>query len=274
MKNKQGNTVKKADKLKVAVITDIHIGKDSGARLGSKAPRLMRKFIKEVNAYNPDLIVDLGDRISSSSKEEAQENLISLKEHFNEAAAPVHFIIGNHDLKYLSANENAKILECNEKSSSIVIKDHHLIFWNPSVDAKGEEGLVVEEKDLLWLKNELYKNDKAKIIFSHVPLDGLDEDKTLEGVPKNILKRFYYSNADEIQKILENNRNVLLSIGGHRHQNRHVELNGVSYITQQSLTSTYRKHYRIPHGTYSLIESTKDGLKYKLKGKVKKDLSI
>lgn len=253
-----------ADTLKIAIVTDIHYGRDSGARLGSKAPRLMRKFAKAVHDYKPDIVVDMGDRINASNSAEAQDNLRKLTQHFNDMAAPVHYLLGNHDLKYLSAQDNAVITGGSLQSYSKDIKGCHLVFWNPSVDATGKEGLRLSKEDLSWLEDDLAKTSKPAIVFSHVPLDEHNaEDDT-------IVKRFYYDNAKAAQKIMERSGKVILAMGGHRHQSQYKEIGGIHYVTQQALTSMYKKHYRVASDTFSFLEVEGRSLRLLVKGKAGK----
>lgn len=259
--------------LKVAVITDIHFGDDSGSKLGSKAPRLMEKFIKAVRQNNPDLVVDLGDRITGRGEESDKNNLKSLSSYFNRLATPVHNLIGNHDIKYLSHLENEQVLERSSQSYSIDVNDLHLVFWNTDLDSSGEQGLTLSDDDLEWLEKDLSKTKNKAIIFSHVPLDSslpTMNDNTMSVV--DIKKRFYYSNADKARKIMEDSGKVLLSIGGHRHTNQHNEINGIHYITQQSLTSTYKKRYRVPSGTFSFLKIDNNEVSFHLQGKVNKKI--
>ena len=61
--------------LKIAVITDIHHGPDRYSKKGDVALDLLEKAIRQANAMDIGLVVDLGDRISNTDVEADREHL-------------------------------------------------------------------------------------------------------------------------------------------------------------------------------------------------------
>lgn len=255
-------------KLKAAFITDVHYGIDSGAKLGSKAPRLVKAFIKAVNKFAPDVIIDGGDRVSARNEADDRRYMTEYKQQFNEAAAPVESLIGNHDFKNLGRKGNEEIMGNPATSYSRDVGGYHLVFWNPSVEVK-KDGLHLDEEDIEWLRRDLAATSKKTILFSHVPLDN-DGDDNAKKSTQWIDGRFYYSEGERVRKVLEDAGNVVLCMHGHRHRNRHRELNGIHYITQQSFTHQWQEKYRVPSRAFSLIEADDEKLTVRLQGKVKK----
>ncbi|MCB9991119.1 MAG: metallophosphoesterase [Rhodospirillales bacterium] len=257
--------------LRIAVATDIHNGPDTKDKLGSKAPRLMKAFAKAANNFGVDCVIDIGDRISFKDQNTDTRYMKGLKALYNKIAAPLFSVLGNHDVKFLTREENAQIMGCPAESYSRDINGHHLIFWNPHHHCS-EEGLSLEQRDMDWLRDDLAKNkDKPTLLFSHVPLDNI------HGEEKHRVERYFFWNEGaNVRKILEDAGNVILCMHGHRHKNQHRDINGIHYITQQSLVNQWRKHYRVPSGTFSLIEINDDTIKVQRHGKPKKtyDLDI
>ena len=255
--------------LRAAVITDIHYGFDHKDKLGSKAPKLMKQFVKAMQEYKPDFVVDIGDRISAKSKEDDRHYLKELKKHFNNISAPHYPVIGNHDIRFLEREENEKILGAPSNNYTQDVNGYHLVFWNPQFQF-GETGIDIFDEDIEWLEKDLKKHkDQKTILFSHVPLDNLGD----EGI-EDITKYFFWSQGDRVRKVLEDAGNVILCMHGHRHRNRHREINGIHYVTQQAFTSQWRKHYRIPSRTYSLLEIDDDKINIYLKGKFEKHYEL
>ncbi len=257
--------------LRIAAITDIHYGLDidkrqtgglvKASKLGSKAPRLMEKFIKAVNHRMPDFVVDMGDRVSATDPETDAGFDKELRGYFNRIAAPSHHLDGNHDIKYQPGNPKG--------SYSQDINGYHIIFWNPAFHYE-EDGLVLLDDDIEWFRNDLAAAaGKPALVFSHVPLDNLGDE-----AHDPVQKYFYWSQGKKIRQIMEDAGNVILCMGGHQHRNRHREINGIHYITQQSLTSVWREKYRIPSGTYSFIEIEDGKIRFDLHGKFKKTLEL
>jgi Icc-related predicted phosphoesterase len=85
--------------LKIAIVTDIHHGKDSASKKGESALTLMAAFASFVADNKPDLVLDLGDRISDMDPETDLE----LEREVNAAfvpireLAPVFHICGNSE---------------------------------------------------------------------------------------------------------------------------------------------------------------------------------
>ncbi|MBI4030895.1 MAG: metallophosphoesterase [Proteobacteria bacterium] len=260
-------------KVRAAIVTDVHYGIDSGCKLGSKAPRLMKKFIRAVGAGAPDFILDMGDRISHRNQRDDAKRMKALKSHFNEIFIPLYCLVGNHDIKNLSREENERIMGSPGASYSRNINGYHFIFWNPNVN-NGDTGLKLDPDDLQWLKDDLSKCRGPAILFSHVPLDN-DTDDNIKAYASSaaatgiITNRFYYDNASDIRETLEKSGKIILCMAGHRHINRYREINGIHYITQQSLTNQYKEKYRIPAGTWSMLEIDDGGITVTLHGKTR-----
>lgn len=255
-------------KLRAVVITDIHYGFDIKDKLGSKAPRLMEVFVKAVNKYAPDCVIDMGDRISARSKDDDRHYMKSLKAHYNKLAAPVYTVIGNHDIRYLERDENERIMGTPAHSYGKDIGDCHLVIWNPKYRA-GATGIELEQTDIEWLESHLAKIAKPVILFSHVPLDN-EGDEGLEPVSRY----FFWTQGAQVRKIMEDSGNVILCMAGHRHRDCHKEINGIHYVTQQSFTNQWREHYRIPSRTFSFLELDDDKITIRLEGKFKKTYEL
>jgi len=261
-------------KFRAAVITDIHNGPDSGAKLGSKAPRLLESFAKAVSQYRPDSVIDLGDRITASNAADAAARMQGVCAVFNRLAAPVYSVLGNHDLKYLSRTANEAI---TGSPSENYFRDHdhvRLVFFNPRAIARRRKRRIgSDEQD--WLRDVLKHSPHPVIVFSHVPLDNLPQDeagaKTLNQGRKGYASAFTYPDGPQVREILEQSGKVILCMSGHLHRNRCREINGIPYVTQQALVRTHRKKYRVPTGTWSKLElDDAGGVSVALQGKYRK----
>ncbi|HEY8189161.1 MAG TPA: metallophosphoesterase, partial [Micavibrio sp.] len=248
--------------LRFAVVTDIHYGFDRGNKKGAHAPRLVDRFVRVANKNKVDFAVDLGDRVICQNPEQDLRYLKKLKEHFNNLAMPKYSVHGNHDLMYLTRHDNADTLGLPGASYSLDIKEHHLIFWNPAVRVNENKILAVTQDDLNWLKKDLAANNNPCIVFSHVPLDNTARDDPPQQQGKGWYFPSFYNQGQEIREILEDSSRVLLCMAGHRHRNRHREINGIHYITHQSLTQRYKKTGH-PRGAFSITEIDPDEIRIK-----------
>lgn len=257
--------------LRVAVLTDIHYGFDFKDKFGSKAPSLMDRFVKWADRLKtrPAFTIDMGDRVNSRSVEDDRGFMQELKNQFNRLAMPVHHLLGNHDVKNLSRAENEEITGSPSASYSLDEGNWHFVFWNPEVALSGN-GITVTAKDIEWLKNDLDATVKKTAVFCHVPFYDRNENKEkIENAGDAIANRFSFEKSADLREIFEQSGKVHLAMGGHRHQNSYAEVNGIHYITQQSLTSEYKKKRSVPSGTWSMLEFSDDNIHVKLYGKAK-----
>jgi predicted phosphodiesterase len=253
-------------RLRAAIVTDIHHGPDRGRRLGSKAPALLEKFVKAATAANVDVIVDMGDRVTASSAADAERELRSVTAAFNKAAAKKHYVLGNHDVRYMSRAVNEAVTGVPSSSYAADAGDFRLIFFNPHrLTRRGEQELAISAADMKWLRGELAATHRPVILFSHVPLDNLSVK------PKD---SFAFPQGPALRKILEESGKVKLVMSGHLHAHRHREINGITYIAQQSLTHAYRKKYKVPSATWSLLEADGDTLTLNIQGKIRRSYSL
>jgi hypothetical protein len=108
--------------------------------------------------------------------------------------------------------------------------------------------------EIQWLKDDLAKTSLPCILFSHIPLDNLPGETVHDkDDPAKWIFPSHYDEGEEIRKILEDSGKVRLCMAGHRHLNRHREINGIHYIIHQSLT---QKNPNTGHarGAHSIIE--------------------
>jgi hypothetical protein len=263
--------------IRFAVVTDIHYGFNQGRKVGAKAPSLVDRFVRVANKKKADFAVDLGDRIINtnsrtdllkelnlnSPKELDLHFLKELKEQFNRLSMPKYSVHGNHDLGHLTRQGNAEVLKVPGDSYSLNIKGFHLVFWNPEVRLNNDKLLTATADDLAWLRSDLKQQSKLPtILFSHIPLDNEGQ----EGMPSAETGWYFpsfYTQGPEIREILEKAPSrVLLCMAGHRHRNQHREINGIHYITHQSLTQR-SKTTRHPHGAFSIVDIDKDVIQIK-----------
>jgi len=83
--------------LKLAIITDLHLGPDQRLKLGSRSASILEDFRALCDAERPDLVVDLGDLIANTSRTEDLARIGECAAIYRTFAHPVEHIVGNHD---------------------------------------------------------------------------------------------------------------------------------------------------------------------------------
>jgi 3',5'-cyclic-AMP phosphodiesterase len=226
-----------AKKLKLAVVTDIHHGPTRFTKLGALAVPLLERVRDKISELDVDLVVDLGDRISNVDHDTDLGLMRDVMSVFDGVETRHEHLLGNHDLHYLSRQENEEILGCSLSSHSFDLKGWHLIFWQLDLSHGYEKNATPSESELEWLRKDLEKTIHPSIIFTHIPLN----DGAMVG-------NFYFQNkieASSVQhtmdarEIIEASGNVVMCVAGHVHWNDSSTIDGIRYLTLQSLTESY-----------------------------------
>ncbi len=233
---------------KIAIITDIHANAQHGTKHGDQAFALLEPILATIQELQPDLLVDLGDRINDLNA--ATDAMIqqALQAIFSNIAIPRVHLLGNHDVVHLSAAENAALLETSTESRVLEVGEWNLVFWycNPSL---ANDGWSFLPSDLAWLESAL-KTERPSVIFSHAPFSGASMlgNYYFEPMPK------YggYAPSAELRSILEQSQ-VQACIAGHCHWNSQTYLDGIAHITIQSLTEGFTTNNQ-PAGTWAMLE--------------------
>ncbi len=239
-----------SERLKLALVTDIHYGPNAYTKRGEDAPALVETVVAAASAFGPDRFVELGDRLSDCSEAEDRERLTKLAELFARCGGPRTHLLGNHDIVHLSRREIGHILDCETAHHSVDEKGWHLVFWN--ADPHYPDGLEIAPGDLEWLEADLAATRLPSVVFSHVPLD----DAAMIG-------NFYFKtrpegragflNAAAAREVIERSEKVVLAVAGHVHRNQLSTIDGIHYLSLQSLTESFTTH-PYPSGAWATLE--------------------
>lgn len=223
--------------LRLALVTDIHNGRPSLTKKGPEAIRLLERFAEFVEVESPDLVVELGDRITDTNPDADRAALEGVAAVFTELATPRMHVMGNHDLEHLSVADNEDCLGQSFASRSVDVNGWHLVLWQGDVAMTMDHAPRLTDDDLAWLEADLASTDLPAIVFTHVPLDGA-----------SMTGNFYfqanpqfagYSNVDLAQKIIAESGVVALCVAGHVHWNNISRVDGIPYLSLQSLTESF-----------------------------------
>lgn len=144
------------EQLRIALITDIHYGPDDLTKRGSEGLDLLAQVLDEITAWQPDLLIDLGDRITDTTSVTDRAYLEQVSRMFHDLTLPRVHLLGNHDVAHLSRHQSEAVLQSPLHSRSTEIKGWHLTFWYP--DVRYQPGLgrfTLTDNDLAWLNDDL-----------------------------------------------------------------------------------------------------------------------
>ena len=134
--------------IRLAIVADIHNGRDIFTKRGTAALPLLKRFIAEVNDGDFDAVVDLGDRISDEDVDRDKELLAEVVSEFGALEIMHHHVNGNHDRATLIQADIDAILGGPTESRTVYIGDVRLVFWQPNVSIVEGRALRLEEGDL------------------------------------------------------------------------------------------------------------------------------
>ncbi len=215
---------KEVKTIKIGMCSDVHLPTmhDSGKRISA--------FIDSMKIAKPDFIIELGDFGIPSEKYTPYFDI------WNSFPGPKYHVIGNHEMDGGTSLEEA-IEYRNMKRSYYSFSKKGFKFIVLDGNDKKEENQkgyrsYMGKKQLAWLKEELKISLEPIIIFSH---QGIGTD------PNNPGERYSIENSREVRKIFEDhnkaNRSerVIGCFNGHTHHDFAEELNGIWYITINSM---------------------------------------
>lgn len=215
-----------------AVISDLHIEYNS-----ESSTKDLLKCIEGINSTDSlDFVIVSGDITENGDK----LSLTKAKLLLDLIKIPYYIISGNHETKWSESGctDFAKIFGYERFYFSH--KNYHFFGFSSGPIIKMGDGHIAKQ-DLNWLQNKLdsIPADQAIFPITHYPLLPQDLDN-------------WYDLVDIFQK-----NNIIAVLGGHYHQNRLFDYNGVRGILNRSTLSSKKDH-----GGYN-IYTVSDSLRIK-----------
>ncbi|MCS6778500.1 MAG: metallophosphoesterase [Geminicoccaceae bacterium] len=236
---------------RIALITDIHHGPDLPTKRGSAALPLLERFAAFVRASAPDLVLELGDRISDEAPDLDRRRMAEVADALRALASPVASLCGNHDLVYLPAEENGALLGQPMRHRILDLPGLLLIVWQADARLAPNRGFALAEGDLAWLEATLAAADRPVLLATHVPLSGQAQTGNYYFERQPELAR--YDEQPAIRSALARCPVPLLCVAGHVHWNSLTLVDGIAHLTLQSLTETFTTA-PAPAGAFALLE--------------------
>lgn len=237
--------------LRIALIADIHHGPDLPTKRGSAALPLVERFAAFVRAMSPDLVLELGDRISDETPDLDRRRMAEVADALRALAAPVASLCGNHDLVHLPAEENGALLGQAMRHRTLDLPGVLLVLWQAEARLVPGRGFALAEGDLAWLEATLAAADRPLLLATHVPLSG--QAQTGNHYFENRPELARYAEQAAIRVVLARCPMPLFCVAGHVHWNSLTLVDGIAHLTLQSLTETFTTAPE-PAGAFGLLE--------------------
>nr|WP_321457105.1 metallophosphoesterase [uncultured Cohaesibacter sp.] len=240
--------------VRICVIADIHHGALSCTKRGDAALQLIDEFKRYVDDVKPDFVLDLGDRISDIDRDTDLRLEQEVKDAFHGLSVPLHHICGNHDREHLDVCDNEAILNQSLDHQTLDVGGWRIALWRADskiVRGADYSGFVLRENDLLWLSRTTQNADRPLLVVSHVPVSGHSQIGNYYF--ENNASSSTYPMAERAREALAQASVPVVFLSGHVHWNTITKIDGITHLTQQSLTESFTTQGE-PAGAYGLIE--------------------
>jgi hypothetical protein len=240
--------------VRIGIITDIHHGPSTETKAGSSALGLLGQFADFIAEEQPDLILDMGDRISDVDAMTDLRHETQIAEFFGTLGAPTYHLCGNHDRDHLSVSDNEAILDQQLSSQVVDVGDWQIVLWraNAKMDFSDERyGFPLNDDDLPWLASTMRLATKPCLVVSHVPLSGHGQIGNYYFENQEAFSRYQADAA--VRDALALCPHPVACIAGHVHWNTVTVVNGIYHFTQQSLTETFATQGQ-PASAWGMLE--------------------
>jgi len=224
--------------MKIAIITDIHHGPQSHTKAADWDGRpVMERFVEHARRSGADLILDLGDHISDTTREAdiaAASEVAAVLSAFD---GPRCHVLGNHDVENLSIADNEAIFGQSVASRQVDLGETRLILWQPGVKITRGVGFPPAAAGLPWLVDTLLADERPAIIATHVPLSGHSQigNYYFERSPHYST----YPDHAEVRRAVEGTGRAALWLSGHVHWNTVTNVRGIQHLTIQSVSERF-----------------------------------
>jgi Icc protein len=220
-----------------ALISDVHFGPSAYhdgklRKLGDHAERLSRAFVEEMNrGPAPDLVVNLGDVVEDESPELDLARYREFMALLGGLPCPVLHVAGNHESVHLSDTALATLW--NRPEPLYYWQDAGPVRFIVLRTVQHRRSIELPERQIAWLGDVLAASNRPVVLLMHHPIS----EQQVSGNPwfekQPALCRV--SNRRDVRAVIGRSNRVIAVFNGHVHWNHLDVIDGIPYITVQSL---------------------------------------
>lgn len=224
--------------LTMAFVTDIHFGplaywQGKLRKLSHEGPALLRGVIDRLgDEVRPDVLINLGDDIEDEGREVDLERYLACQRELRRAPCPVINVAGNHDTINLTIDDlNGAWGRSGPLHYSLDLGGLHIAVLH-TVERKDLD-IRIDAGQLEWLRDDLSRAGKDTLVLMHhsASEQDLDDSRWFRGAPHRALVH----ERAELRRIVRESGVVRAVFNGHLHRNHLDVIDGIPYVTFQSL---------------------------------------
>lgn len=230
----------RVNELTFGLVTDLHFGPEATfggklRKLTGHAPALARAFVARMNdVVRPDFIVNLGDDIEDESPEADRRRYAECIGILREARAELVNVAGNHDTIHMGAEDLLAVWEKPKGAglySSFDRAGYHFVVLH--TQERKDVDVRIDDEQLAWLERDLAATALPTFVLMHH--SAADQDlrgnRWFEGSPHICLVR----ERRRMRSLFREQGRVVAVFNGHLHWNHLDVIEGIPYVTLQSL---------------------------------------
>jgi 3',5'-cyclic AMP phosphodiesterase CpdA len=223
--------------LRLALVTDIHFGPlayfhGKLRKMSHEGPDLLRGAIERVAAWGPDLLVNLGDDIEDENPALDRQRYLACQKILRQAPCPLLNVAGNHDTVHLNLDDlNEAWQRRGPLYYSLEHGPFHLVVLH-TVERKDID-VRIDAGQLEWLRDDLARAGRDTVVLMHhsASEQDLEDSRWFSAAPHLALVQ----ERAALRQILRDSGVVRAVFNGHLHRNHLDVIDGIPYITVQSL---------------------------------------
>lgn len=224
--------------MRFALITDVHFGPPAYfagklRKLSHQSGALCRAFVRTTNERDrPDLVVNLGDVIEDSNRERDLAHYAEFMNVAGDLEAPLLHVAGNHDTINLTEQDLRGLWRHSgplHYSRRVAGVDFVVLHTQETKDV----AVHLPDEQLAWLAEELTRVRWPCVVLMHHPASELvlTGNRWFERAP-HICR---VAERRKLREILRASGKVIAVFNGHVHWNHCDVIDGIPYVTLQSL---------------------------------------
>jgi predicted phosphodiesterase len=226
--------------LTFGVLTDQHFGPRATfggklRKLSHLAPPLTKAFAARMrDEIRPDFVVNLGDCIEDESAAVDKKRYVACLDSMREAGVELVNVAGNHDMVHLTAADLRRAWGMPEGGPLYrSFERGGLCFVVLHTREKKDCDVTLGREQLAWLEQRLGETTLPIVVLMHhsAAEQDLRGNRWFEGAPHICL----VEERVALRRLLARHGRTLLVMNGHLHWNHFDLIDGIPYVTLQSL---------------------------------------
>jgi len=258
--------------LTIGAVTDLHFGPNAShagklRKLSHLAPELTAAFATRMkNEVRPDVVVNLGDSVEDESPEVDARRYGECIALLKNSGAELVCVAGNHDRIHLSPRDLRRAWGLSQDGPLYRSLDrggvHLVVLYSHQRQLRD---ITLGDEQLAWLADDLSRTSQPVVVLVHHSAADQDlrHNRWFEGLPDICL----IADRARLRELLSSHGRVVLVLNGHLHWNHVDVIDGIPYVTLQSLIENVEEDAPgVPARAHAVVHIDKNAVHVEIAG--------